>query len=40
MEKLVFATILQGNMVYDQYPVPDTVAVEPTIVASLWHLQT
>ena len=40
MEKLVLATILQGNMVYDQYPVPDTVAVEPTIVAFLWHSQT
>ena len=35
MEKFVLATILQGNMVYDQYPVPDTVAVKSTIVAFL-----
>ena len=27
------ATIPKGNMRYDQYTVPDTVAVEPTFVA-------
>ena len=26
-------TIPKGNMGYDQYSVPDTVAVEPTFVA-------
>ena len=26
------ATIPKGNMGYDQYTVPDTVAVEPTVV--------
>ena len=26
---------LKGNMGYDQYTVPDTVAVEPTFVAFL-----
>ena len=31
----VHATIPKGNMGYDQYPVPDTVAVEPTFVAFL-----
>ena len=31
----VHATILKGNMGYDQYTVPDTVAVEPTFVAFL-----
>ena len=31
--KNVNATISKGNMGYDQYPVPDTVAVEPTFVA-------
>ena len=36
-EKLshVHATIPKGNMGYDQYTVPDTVAVEPTFVAFL-----
>ena len=29
------ATILKGNMGYDQYTVPGTVAVEPTFVAFL-----
>ena len=38
--KNVHATIPQGDMGYDQYTVPDTVAVEPTFVAFLWHLQT
>ena len=33
--KNVHATILKGNMGYDQYTVPDTVAVEPTFVAFL-----
>ena len=28
------ATIPKGNMGYDQYPVPDNIAVEPTFVAS------
>ena len=32
-EKNVHATIPKGNMGYDQYTVPDTVAVEPTFVA-------
>ena len=29
------ATIPKGNMGYDQYTVPDTVAVKPTFVAFL-----
>ena len=29
----VHVTIPKGNMGYDQYSVPDTVAVEPTFVA-------
>ena len=29
------ATILKGNMGYDQYTVPDSVAVESSIVALL-----
>ena len=33
--KNVHATIPKGNMGYDQYTVPDTVAVEPTFVALL-----
>ena len=33
--KSVNATIPKGNMGYDQYTVPDTVAVEPTFVAFL-----
>ena len=33
--KSVHATIPKGNMGYDQYTVPDTVAVEPTFVAFL-----
>ena len=33
--KNVHATIPKGNMGYDQYTVPDTVAVEPTFVAFL-----
>ena len=39
-EKNVHATIPKGNMGYDQYTVPDTVAVEPTFVAFLQHWQT
>ena len=31
--KNVHPTIPKGNMGYDQYTVPDTVAVEPTFVA-------
>ena len=31
-EKKVHATIPKGNMGYDQYTVPGTVAVEPTFV--------
>ena len=31
----VHATILKGNMGYDQYTVPGTVVVEPTFVAFL-----
>ena len=34
-EKKVHAIIPKGNMVYDEYTVPDTVAVEPTLVAFL-----
>ena len=33
--KNVHATIPLGNMGYDQYTVPDTVAVEPTFVVFL-----
>ena len=33
--KNVHATIAKGNMGYAQYPVPDTVAVEPIFVAFL-----
>ena len=33
--KNVHATIPTGNMGYDQYTVPDFVAVEPTFVAFL-----
>ena len=33
--KTVHATIPKGNMGYDQYTVPDTVAVEPTFIAFL-----
>ena len=33
--KNVHATILKGNMGYDQYVVPDTVAVKSSIVALL-----
>ena len=36
-QKNAHATIPQGNMGYDQYNVPDTVAVEPTFVAFLQH---
>ena len=32
--KNVHATIPKGNMGYDQYTVPDTVAIELTFVAS------
>ena len=35
VEKYVPATIPKGNMGYDQYTVPDTVAVEPTFVTFL-----
>ena len=30
----------QYRIGYYQYTVPDTVAVEPTFIAFLWHLQT
>ena len=33
--KNVHVTIATGNMAYDQYTVPDTVAVEPTFIAFL-----
>ena len=33
--KNVHATITKGNMGYVQYSVPDTVSVEPTLVAFL-----
>ena len=29
----VYTTIMKGNMGYDQYTVPDSVAVEPTFVS-------
>ena len=35
-EKKVHATIPKGNMGYDQYTVPDTVAVKPTFVTFLF----
>ena len=35
--KNVHATIPKGHMGYDQYSVPDFVAVEPTVVALLHH---
>ena len=38
--KNVHATIPKGNMGYDQYTVPDTVAVEPTFVKFIQHSQT
>ena len=40
LSKNVHVTILKGNMGYDQYTVPDTIAVEPTFVAFLSHSQT
>ena len=39
-ETNVHATIPKGNMGYDQYIVPDSVAVKPTFVAFLQHSQT
>ena len=33
--KKVHSTILKGNMGYDKYTVPDTVAVEPAFAAFL-----
>ena len=33
VRKTVHTTILKGNMGYDQYTVPNTVAVEPTYIA-------
>ena len=36
----VHAIIPKGNMGYVQYTVPDTVAVESTFVAFLYHSQT
>ena len=36
----VHATIPKGNMGYDQYTVPDIVAVEPTFATFLWHSLT
>ena len=35
VRKNVHATILKGDMGYDQYTVPDTVAVELTFIAFL-----
>ena len=35
VRKNVHSTIPKGNMSYDQYTVPDIVAVEPTVVAFL-----
>ena len=38
--KNVHATIPKGDMGYDQYTVPDTVAVKTSFVAFLQHVQT
>ena len=38
--KNVHATIPKGNMRYDQYTVPDTVAVKSSFVAFLYYAQT
>ena len=38
--KNVHGTIAKGNKGYDQYTVPDTIAVEPTSVAFLQRSQT
>ena len=38
-EKNVHATIPKGSMGYDQFTVPDTVAFEPTFVASFSTLR-
>ena len=38
--KNVHLTIPKGNMGYDQYTVPDTVAVKTSFVAFLQHAQT
>ena len=38
--KVVHATIPEGNMGYDQYTVPNTVAVELTFFAFHKHSQT
>ena len=38
--KNVHATIPKGNMGYDQYTVPDTVAVKPTFVAFIKYSET
>ena len=35
VRKNVHTTIPKGNMGYDQYTVPDTVAVDPTFVTFL-----
>ena len=40
VEKNVHATIPKGNMGYEQYTVPDTVYVEYTFAAFLYHWQT
>ena len=40
VRKNVPATISKSNMGYDQYTVPDTVAVVPTFPAFLYHSQT
>ena len=40
VRKNVHATIPKGNMGYEQYNVPDNVAVEPTFVDFLYHSQT
>ena len=38
--KNVHATIPKGNMGYNQYTVPDTVAVKTSFVDFPWHAQT
>ena len=38
-KRSVHATIPKGNMGYDQYTVPGTVAVEVTFAALVWHSQ-
>ena len=40
VQEKVHAITPKGNMGYDPYTVPDTVAVEPTFVGFLYNSQT